>query len=76
MFLYNDVPVTYVFCPKDESIDDAEQGDHVWHVVCRLQFIYNHAEAVLLGLHTLPEDVSNNQYLLGTGHYTDRDTLT
>lgn len=38
---------------EDQRVDDAEQRDHVRDVVGGLQLVHDHAEAVLLRLHTL-----------------------
>ena len=42
-----------VIYAEDESVDDAEDCDHVRDVICSLQLVHNHAEAILLRLHSL-----------------------
>lgn len=46
-----------VICPEDEGVDDAEHRDHVRDVICGLQLVHDDAEAVLLCLHTLREEL-------------------
>lgn len=47
------ISLSQVICPKDDGVDDTEEGDHVGHVVCGLQLVHDHTEAIQLGLHTL-----------------------
>lgn len=51
--LPHSISLPEVIRPEDESVDDAEEGDHIWHVICSLQLVHDGAEAVLLCLHRL-----------------------
>lgn len=42
-----------VIYSKDECVDDTEDCSHVRCVICRLQLVHDHTEAVLLGLRRL-----------------------
>lgn len=51
------VPLAQVFGAEDERVDEAQQCHHVVHIICALQFTYDHAEAVLLHLYSLQEKI-------------------
>lgn len=53
------ISLSQVICPKDDGVDDTEEGDHVGHIVCGLQLVHDHTEAILLGLHTLGAKVTH-----------------
>ena len=42
-----------VIRPEDDGVDDTEERDHVRDVICGLQLVHDHAEAILLHLHAL-----------------------
>lgn len=51
------ISLSEVICPEDEGVDDTEECDHVGDVVCGLQLIHDHTEAILLRLHTLEGEI-------------------
>ncbi|TNN87183.1 hypothetical protein EYF80_002385 [Liparis tanakae] len=50
---HDGTPDSQVISPEDEGVDDTEQCNHVRDVICGLQLIHDHTEAILLRLHSL-----------------------
>lgn len=51
--LPHSISLSEVICPEDEGVDDTEERDHVRDVICGLQLVHDHTEAILLRLHAL-----------------------
>lgn len=47
-----------VICAEDEGVDDTEESDHVRDVICGLQLVHDHAEAILLLFHDLRRKIT------------------